>query len=85
MPGSLWDALRYEKRIEGLGNNGVVAFFDARGWQSLPANTFVQLPVPGRELAVLQRPLYSYGGPGGGSIASAPDRERCPVALNRCQ
>ncbi|MEO5814162.1 MAG: hypothetical protein ABIT20_02665, partial [Gemmatimonadaceae bacterium] len=83
--GSLWDALRYEKRIEGLGNNGVVAFFDARGWQSLPANTFVQLPVPGRELAVLQRPLYSYGGPGGGSSAPAPDQERCPVALNRCQ
>lgn len=82
--GSLWDALRYEKRIEGLGNNGVVAFFDARGWQSLPANTFVHLPVPGRELAVLQRPLYSYGGPGGGSSAPAPDQERCPVALNRC-
>jgi hypothetical protein len=83
--GSLWDALRYEKRIEGLGNNGVVAFFDARGWQTLPANTFVHLPVPGRELAVLQRPLYSYGGPGGGSSAPAPDPEQCPVALNRCQ
>lgn len=82
--GSLWDALRYEKRIEGLGNSGVVAFFDARGWQTLPANTVVQFPVPGRELAVLQRPLYSYGGPGGDGSAPTPDPERCPVALVRC-
>jgi hypothetical protein len=82
--GSLWDALRYEKRIEGLGVDGVTAFFDARGWQTLPANSFVQLPIPGRELAVLVRPLYTYGGPGGQSSAPAPDPERCPVQLGRC-
>lgn len=82
--GSLWDALRYEKRIEGLGMNGVIAFFDARGWQTLPANSFIHLPVPGRELAVLQRPLYTYGGPGGMDSAPTPDPERCPVALARC-
>ena len=82
--GSLWDALRYEKRIEGLGVDGVTAFLDARGWQTLSANTLVQLPIPGRELGVLQRPLYSYGGPGGLSSAPAPDPERCPVALERC-
>src|SRR5690606_23191876 len=34
--GSLWDALRYEKKIEGLGLSGVIALFDARGWQELP-------------------------------------------------
>jgi hypothetical protein len=82
--GSLWDALRYEKGIELLGMDGVRAFFDARGWQTLPQDTFVQLPIPGRELGVLQRPLYSYGGPGGESSAPAPDPERCPVALARC-
>jgi hypothetical protein len=82
--GSLWDALRYEKRIEGLGVDGVTAFFDARGWQTLPENTVIQLPVPGRELAVLQRPLYSYGGPGAAGSAPVPDPERCPVALARC-
>lgn len=81
--GSLWDALRYEKRIEGLGVTGVIAYFDARGWQTLRENTMVHLPVPGRELAVLQRPLYTFGGGGVGS-APAPDPERCPVALNRC-
>jgi hypothetical protein len=82
--GSLWDALRYEKRIELLGVDGTTAFFDARGWQTLPQDSFVQLPIPGRELAVLVRPLYTYGGPGGQSSAPAPDPERCPVTLGRC-
>ena len=41
-------------------------------------------PIPGRELGVLQRPLYSYGGPGGEFSAPAPDPEHCPVALARC-
>ena len=82
--GSLWDALRYEKRIEGVGVSGVIAFFDARGWQALPANTFVQLPVPGSELAILQLPLYTFGGPGGNSSAPEPDEEACPVSLPRC-
>ena len=82
--GSLWDALRYEKRIEGMGVSGVTAFFDARGWQTLPANSFVQLPVPGAELATLQLPMYTFGGPGGESSAPAPDGEACPVALPRC-
>jgi hypothetical protein len=82
--GSLWDALRYEKNIEGVGVSGVIAYFDARGWQTLPQHSILQLPVPGRELAILQRPLYTYGGPGGTSSAPAPDPERCPVALPRC-
>lgn len=81
--GSLWDALRYEKRIEGLGINGVNAFFDARGWQTLPINTPIHFPVPGRELAVLLRPLYTFGGGGVGS-APAPTPEVCPVTLARC-
>lgn len=82
--GSLWDALRYEKRIEGLGVTGVIAYFDARGWQELPEHSILHLPIPGTELAVLRRPLYSYGGPGGEGSAPAPDPERCPVALARC-
>jgi hypothetical protein len=84
--GSLWDALRYEKRIEGLGVSGVIAFFDARGWQMLPENTILHLPVPGAELAVLQRPLYTYGGPGGDYAAAAPNPEQCPAGYTsaRC-
>jgi hypothetical protein len=83
--GSLWDALRYEKGIEGLGMNGVIAFLDARGWQTLPENTPVHLPIPGRELQTLQLPLYTFGGPVGQGSAPARDPERCPVAgLARC-
>ncbi len=81
--GSLWDALRYEVGIEGLGVNGVNAFFNARGWQTLPENTFIHLPVPGRELAVLRKTLYTFGGGGVGS-APAPTPEACPIALPRC-
>lgn len=81
--GSLWDALRYEKRIEMAGVDPSVAYFDARGWQTLMENTYVQFPVPGRELEVIERPLYTYGGGQAGS-APAPDPERCPVALPRC-
>jgi hypothetical protein len=81
--GSLWDALRYEKRIEGLGVTGIIAFMDARGWQSLPENTPIHWPVPGRELGVLQRPLYTFGGGGEGS-APLPSPETCPIALARC-
>jgi hypothetical protein len=82
--GSLWDALRYEKRVEMVGVDPTVAFFDARGWQTLVENSIIHLPVPGRELATLQLPLYSFGGPGGEGSAPAPDPERCPVALARC-
>jgi hypothetical protein len=81
--GSLWDALRYEKRIEMAGVDPIVAYADARGWQTLLQNTYVQFPVPGRELGVLQRPQYTYGGGLAGS-APVPDPERCPVVLPRC-
>lgn len=81
--GSLWDALRYEKGIEGLGVSGVIRFMDARGWQMLPENTIIHLPVPGRELGVLKQPLYTFGGGGEGS-APVPSPETCPVALARC-
>ncbi len=82
--GSLWDALRYEKRIEGYGVDGATAFFDARGWQTLSENSILQLPVPGSELGTLRLPLYTFGGPGGDSSAPPPDGERCPVNLPRC-
>jgi len=82
--GSLWDALRYEKGIEGLGVSGVVRFFDMRGWQGLQQYTLTQFPIPGRELGTLRLPNYTFGGPGDNTSAPAPDVERCPVNLPRC-
>ena len=82
--GSLWDALRYEKGIETFGMSGVISYFDARGWQTMPENTLVEFPIPGRELGTLVLPLYTFGGIGGGSSSPVADPERCPVALARC-
>lgn len=83
--GSLWDALRYEKKIEGVGVTGVIAFMDARGWGELPEASFIHLPVPGTELATLRLPSYTFGGGGTGS-APAPTYDVCPtgVTLARC-
>jgi len=81
--GSLWDALKYEKRIEEAGVDGQVAMWDARGWGTLAANSYIQFPVPGRELEIIRQPIYSFGGGGPGS-APAPDLAKCPVALPRC-
>jgi hypothetical protein len=83
--GSLWDALRHEKKMEGVGVSGVIAFFDARGWGELPENTMLHLPVPGAELATLRLPNYTFGGGGAGS-APAPVFGTCPtgVVLARC-
>jgi hypothetical protein len=83
--GSLWDALRHEKKIEGVGVSGVIAFFDARGWQELPENTLLHLPVPGQELATLRLTNYTFGGGGAGS-SLAPTIGACPagVTLARC-
>ena len=81
--GSLWDALRYEKRIEMAGVDPSVAYADARGWQTLVQDTYIQFPVPGRELGTTLKALYTYGGGLAGS-APAPDPEHCPVVLSRC-
>jgi hypothetical protein len=83
--GSLWEALRYEKRIEQAGVDGQVAFYDARGWNTLAAKSFLQLPIPGRELEIERLPNYTYGG-GGAMSAPPPAWDRCPagVTLPRC-
>ncbi len=81
--GSLWDALKYEKRIEEAGVDGQVAMWDARGWNTLAANTFLNFPIPGRELQIERMPSYTNGG-GGTFSAPTPDFEKCPVALPRC-
>ncbi len=69
--GSLFDALRYEKRIETAGVEGSVAYWDARGWGTLLIGTPVHFPVPWRELELIGAPLYTFGGSGAGSVTAA--------------
>ena len=83
--GGLWDALRYEKRIEGAGVDGQVSYWDARGWNTLAKNSFIQFPLPALELEIQRQPIYTYGGGGAGS-APDPTWDKCPAGVNlaRC-
>ncbi len=69
--GNLWEAMKYEKRIELFHYGFGTEYFDDRGWGDLVTHTWEQLPVPGSELDILLMELYSFGGPGGQS--AAPD------------
>jgi len=83
--GSLWDALKYEKRIEMTGVEPGVSWYDARGWGTLLEGTMTQLPIPARERETVQQPVYTFGGAAGSpGSAAAPNFNACPVALPRC-
>lgn len=81
--GSLWDALRYEKRIEGMAVDAAVSFTDARGWQALVVDTPLHYPMPGNELELMGLPVYTTGG-GQMDGAPPPNPEVCPVSLPGC-
>ena len=67
--GDLWEALKYEKRIEVYGYGMATEYFDDRGWGDLVQWTWTQLPIPGSELEILLEDIYTFGGPGGQSSA----------------
>ncbi len=74
--GNLFDALMYEKRIETYGT--AISYFDLRGWGCLLEGTPTQLPPPGRQLDLLGKTTYSYGGQPG-APGSAPKPTNCPL------
>jgi hypothetical protein len=63
--GNIWEAMKWEKRMEtaytGYGN----WFFDSRGWGDLPEGTAVHWPVPYQEMDTRRQPFYNLGGCGG--------------------
>ena len=67
--GDLWEALKYEKRMEVFGYYMGSGYFDDRGWGDLVQWTWTQLPIPGSELEIMQIPIYTFGGEGGNSSA----------------
>jgi len=74
--GTLWDALKYEKRIETAYTHYAPWFLDGRGWQELPKDTPLFWAVPYQDLQARGVPLDAlYGaGPGAGNApnSSAP-------------
>ena len=67
--GDLWEAYKYEKRIEIYAYGFGTDFFDDRGWGDLVQWTWTQMPIPGSELEILLMDIYTFGGPGGQSSA----------------
>jgi hypothetical protein len=69
--GNIWDALKWEYRMEtaytGYGN----WFFPARGWGDLPQYTAFHWPVPYNEMDARAQAFYGFGGPGGVAAAAA--------------
>ncbi len=53
--------VEYERDVE-LYNTGGIALFDRRRVNGLQAGTMLHLPVPAAELALLGKPIYTYGG-----------------------
>lgn len=68
--GTLWDALKYEYRMETAYAGYGMWFFAARGWGDLPQNTAVQWPVPFQEMDARRQPFYGFGG--GGPSSAGP-------------
>jgi hypothetical protein len=69
--GNIWDALKWEYRMETAFSGYGMWYFAARGWGDLPQGTAVQWPVPYQELQVRDVPIYGLGGVAqlGGSAA----------------
>lgn len=67
---ALYDALHYEQEIEFMGQ-GTDPFFNRRRIGPLTAGTPRQMPVPAKEMDVLLREVYTFGGPSGPDMSAS--------------
>src|SRR5690606_28175755 len=63
--GTVFEAMKWEKRMETAYTHWGAWFFDSRGWGDLPVGTAVHWPVPVQELDTRLIDAYDLGGPGG--------------------
>jgi len=63
--GNLWDALKWEYRMETAYSGYGMWYFAARGWGDLPEGTAMYWPVPYQEMDARRQTFYSAGGVGG--------------------
>lgn len=70
--GDIFEAMKWEKRIETAFTSWGAWFFDARGWGDLPIGTAVHWPVPSQEANARVISIYNMGGAGnpGGATES---------------
>lgn len=69
--GTLFEALKWEKRVEVYGITLGDWFFDSRGWGDLVEGTPIQFPIPPGESAGLGLVPYTFGGVGGNCAAGS--------------
>lgn len=63
--GDVFEAMKWEKRMESAFAGFSVWYFDSRGWGDLPLGTAVHWPVPYQELDSRLKPTYFLGGASG--------------------
>jgi hypothetical protein len=71
--GNIFEAMKWEKRLETQFTAYGSWYFDSRGWGDLPEGTPLEFPVPYQELDARVLPLYTLGGvgaPGGAAVST---------------
>jgi hypothetical protein len=66
--GDIWEAMKYEKRMETAYTSFGRWWIDGRGWGDLVLATPLEYPVPFQEMNARLKPSYNMGG---GGISSA--------------
>lgn len=67
--GTIFEAMKWEKRLETAFTRFGAWFFDSRGWGDLALGTPLHFPVPFQEMDARGLPFYNLGGVGGPSSA----------------
>lgn len=70
--GTMFDALKYEKRLETENTHWMAWYIDGRGWGDLPAGTPLYWATPFTDLQVRQKPVYGVGGSSTIGVAAKP-------------
>lgn len=71
--GTIFEAMKWEKRMETAYTTFGAWYFDSRGWGDLPEGTPLEWPVPYQELDARVKPIYDLGGigqPSGAGVSS---------------
>ena len=63
--GDIWEAMKWEFRMENMYVGYAAWYFPSRGWGDLPEGTALNWPVPWQEMDTRLLPFYNLGGPGG--------------------
>jgi hypothetical protein len=62
--GDIWEAMKWEFRMENYYVGYAAWFFPSRGWGDLPIGTPLHWPVPWQEMDTRRQAFYNLGGVG---------------------